>query len=402
MSTVLYIEPVSGIAGDMTAAALTGLAGGGVPDKVMTSLKSLPLDETWSVNFRNTDRNGISAGRFIVEIDHSTNHPHRTLKDIESVLRGASFPRKALDNALRVFRKLAEAEACVHGVKTDSVHFHEVGAVDALIDVSAVCLLLDYLEVDSILASPPALGRGTVHTAHGLLPVPVPATLKLLEGLPVRHTKLESELTTPTGAALLRALAEFPDEPPAGRLLASAYGAGSRKHRDLPNVLRASILKVDGTPETDTVGVVECNLDDFPGESLTTLGPAILELGAMDYALLPFTGKKGRPGFMVQVICRPADMKSIASLLLSETSTLGVRLREDKRFCMPRKGRKISTPWGDVKIKVAFDEDGNIIKWKPEHDSCAELAGKNGTEYMSFYRKITAYISRELENELDR
>jgi len=237
-----------------------------------------------------------------------------------------------------------------------------------------------------------------VHTAHGELPVPAPATMALLRGCPVRPGGEEAELTTPTGAALLVALVDAWEPPPLARLLATACGAGARQFANRPNVLRASLYEATGTDgAADQVAVIECNLDDMPGETLSWLGPRLLEVGALDYAVLPATMKKGRQGMVLQVLCPPAALPLCADCLLRETPSLGVRYHYASRIMLRREERTVATPWGEIQAKFAYDQNGNLLRVKPAAEDCARLAATTGIAYTSLHRQIQAQLDRELE-----
>jgi uncharacterized protein (TIGR00299 family) protein len=393
MARTLHFETFSGIAGDMAVAALLGL--GADQDAFWTALRSLPLPEQWSARREDAIRNGFRANRFIVEVGGHGPHA-RTLPEVLAVLRGGALPEKALARAERVFQCLAEAEAAVHGKEIAHVHFHEVGAADAIIDIAGTAVALGLLGVDRVTTDAPALGRGTVKTAHGVLPVPAPATVELLKGKPVRPGSVEAELTTPTGAALLVALADAWGEPPAGRLLASACGAGGREFPGTPNVLRASLYETGapggGDNNDDAVAVLECNLDDMPGETLSWLGPRLLQAGALDYAVIPVTMKKGRTGIIIQVLAPPSRLGACTELLLRETPTLGVRHHLARRTMLRREERRVVTPWGEISAKFAYDTSGTLLRVKPAADSCAALAEQAGMPYETMRRQVVAHL----------
>jgi uncharacterized protein (TIGR00299 family) protein len=404
MAKTLHLETFSGIAGDMLVAALLGL--GADREEFWQGLRSLPLPETWSAQGTDTVRNGFAAKRFIVEVaGHGHGHGHgphaRTLPEIVAVLRGGALPPRVLERAEQVFQCLAKAEASVHGKGIDHVHFHEVGAADAIIDIVGAVFALELLGVERLLADPPALGRGTIKTAHGILPVPAPATMALLQGKPVRPGGIEAELTTPTGAALLVALADAWDEAPVGRLLATACGAGGREIPGTPNVLRASLYETGGPAGAEeAVSVLECTLDDMPGEQFTWLGPKLLQSGAWDYAVIPVTMKKDRPGMILQVLCPPDRLDACTAFLLRETPTLGVRHFSARRTVLRREERRIATPWGEVCAKFAYDAAGRLLRIKPAADDCAALAERSGVSYEWMRQRLAAHMQVIMDEEV--
>lgn len=392
---ILFIEPFSGAAGDMFAAALLGL-GADVP-AFWKGLKSLTLEEKPEVTLTEVIRNGISAKHFNVKLKHSHGHHHRTLDEIGEIIMSASgLSSQVRKKSVDVFRILAKAEAKIHGAEMKHVHFHEVGAADAIIDIVSAMLCLEILDIDKVVSAPVALGSGTVRTSHGVLPVPAPATAELLRGCPTIHGNIPFELTTPTGAAILSATVDEWGVPPAGKITATSYGAGTKDFKGQANVLRASI--VDCGPATgkrcNPVAVIECNIDDMPGEAFTHVGEEILGMGALDYAVIPVIMKKGRPGLILQVICKEGEVAKFADFILRETTTIGIRYRTEDRIILRREIRKIKTPWGAVDVKIAFDSHGNILKYKPEYESCARLAKASKTGYTSTLEKIRAYIQK--------
>ena len=382
---ILFIEPFSGAAGDMLAAALLGL-GADVP-AFWKGIKSLPLEEKPEVSLTGVLRNGISANHFNVKLKHSHghghHHHHRTLDEIEKIIMSArDLPVKVREKAVSVFRLLAKAEAKIHGAEMKHVHFHEVGAADAIVDIVSAMLCLEILDIDKVISGPVTLGCGTVRTSHGILPVPAPATAELLKGCPTIHGNISFELTTPTGAAILSAVVDEWGAPPAGKTIATSYGAGTKDFKDQANVLRTSIIDcipVNGN-KSNTVAVIECNIDDMPGEAFTHIGEEVLGMGALDYALIPVIMKKGRPGVILQVICKDDEVAKFADFILRETTTLGIRYRIENRIILRREIRKIKTPWGTADVKMAFDSNGNILKYKPEYESCAKLAKNCSSE----------------------
>ncbi len=393
---ILFIEPFSGAAGDMFAAALLGL-GADVP-AFWKGIKSLPLEEKPEVSLTSVVRNGISARHFNVKLAHSHehgHHQHRTLDEIEKIIMSAcGLSGQVRKKSVAVFRTLAKAEAKIHGAEMKHVHFHEVGAADAIVDIVSAMLCLEILDIDKIISAPVALGCGTVRTSHGVLPVPAPATAELLKGCPTMHGNIQFELTTPTGAAILSAIVDEWGVPPAGKITAISYGAGTKDFKDQANVLRTSIVDCEPTIEKPckTVAVIECNIDDMPGEAFTHIGEEILGMGALDYAVMPVMMKKGRPGLILKVICKEDEVAKFADFILRETTTLGIRYRTENRIILRREIRKIKTPWGAVDVKIAFDSQGNVLKYKPEYESCAKLAKASKTGYNQMFEKVRAHI----------
>ena len=403
----LYIEPNCGVAGDMLVAALLKLSDPSEIDKLRIALKSMPISEEWDISLSSVERHAISASLFDVKVKeahhHSHNHHHdhkhgRTLPEIEKIINsGGNLSNTVKAKACKVFAKLADAEAKVHGKSVEHVHFHEVGAVDAIIDIVACCCLLEHLNLSKIISSPIALGRGTIKSAHGVLPVPVPATLNLIENLPVFHTKIESELATPTGTALLAVIVDEWDISPVGRVKISSYGAGTRDLKERAAIIRTSIYETYGdllSCNNDKVAVIECNIDDMSGEIFSWITPKLFDLGALDVLLLPAQMKKNRPATLLQVLCKPGEVALFADFLLHESTTLGIRYRIENRIVLNRKIRKIETPWGEALLKEASDMAGRVLKSKVEFESCAKLAEENNIPYLEMERKLISFIKK--------
>ncbi len=401
MGSILYVEPFSGIAGDMFVAALLDL-GADVPE-FWNALDSLPIRAEFEARTESVARSGIKARRFIVDAKeqhaHCGHHNGRNLAEIEEIINGALvLSPKDKQLSIGIFRALAEAEAKVHGEHVAHVHFHEVGAVDAIVDIVAASVAFHLLHVDTVISDPPSLGGGTVKTAHGILPVPAPATFELLTGVPSRRGPIESELTTPTGAAILKVLASAWIAP-GGIVERIGYGAGSKEFAGLPNVLRCSIVSSRAREvAVDEVVVVECNLDDTTGESISHLGPRLFASGALDYAIIPATMKKSRLGMIIQVLAPPDARGAVVDALLRETTTFGVRWRIEKRKTLRRILRTISTPLGPLQVKIGFDESGHAIKAKPEADAVSELARTSGKSYIEVMREISEDVSQCLKD----
>ena len=381
----MHIEPFSGIAGDMMVAALLDL---GVVsfDELRGALATLPLKEKWSVELSTVERRSIAAKLFSVEVAGNGGHAHRSLGEIEDIVSAAaSVPERARNRALAVFGRLAEAEAAVHGKNIDAVHFHEVGAADAVVDIVSAAFLLEKMEVERIASSAVALGSGSVATAHGTLPVPVPATMRLLEGLPTFPSGIPMELATPTGAALL---AEFVDEwgaVPAGRVEKAGYGAGARVVEGIePSLLRVSLIDAEDASSLGSLGSVEsiatleCWIDDMTGEALAEFARDALDAGALDAALIPAMMKKGRPGTVLKLLCAPERAAEFADLVLESTTSLGVRITRSERAVLDRGKRVADTDAGRVAVKTALDKSGRVLREKPEHDDIERLAAEKG------------------------
>lgn len=377
MTRALWWHCLSGIAGDMALASLLDV--GADLGVVVHGLETLALDG-WHIEAGSAERGGVAATYLHVAVDEPSS-PSRPWAQVRDLLEGAGeLPERARQRSLAVFGALADAEAAVHRTPVEEVHFHEVGALDAIVDIVGTCLALEALGVEAVFASPVPLGRGTVRSAHGALPNPAPAVLRLLAGAPVLGTDDPVELTTPTGAALLAALATGYGPMPAMTLRASGYGAGSRDNPGRPNVVQAVIgdlaselggaAAAGGTEEE--LFVVEANVDDLSGEVLGHLVPALIEAGALDAWLVPAIGKKGRPAHVVTALTAPANIGSVTSALLRQSGTLGLRRHSVLRTALERRWSEVTVDGHRVRVKIGPH------RAKAEHEDCVAVAAATG------------------------
>jgi pyridinium-3,5-bisthiocarboxylic acid mononucleotide nickel chelatase len=362
-----YFDAFSGISGDMTVGALLD-AGADWP-ALEAALKSLQLDAEYRVE--KTKRKGIAASKFSVQFSEQKKHRH--LPHIEKIIENGELSAKAKGNALSVFRRLGEAEAKSHSVPVEKVHFHEVGAVDSISDVVGACVALDLLGIDEVRSSQINVGSGTVNTEHGTLPVPTPATAELLKDFPVYAAGPESELTTPTGAALITTLASGFGALPAVRVLRQGFGAGDKDFSQQANVLRVLIGERTEAAEATTVTVLEANIDDSSPQVLGYTMERLFAAGALDVTLTPIFMKKNRPGTMVSVIAAPETAENLAAILFAETTTLGVRTHAADRRVLARHFAEVETVHGKVRVK--YTDAGSFA---PEFDDCRSLAETHG------------------------
>ena len=310
--------------------------------------------------------------------NHSDDHPHahgRSLTTIRALISAAPLAPPVKDFAIRAFELLGHSEARIHNVPVDDIHFHEVGAVDAIVDIVAASAGIHHLGIDAWHSSPVNVGSGMVQCAHGNFPVPAPATADLLRGMPTYSAHIEKELTTPTGAALLRALNPAFGPQPAMRVAQIGYGAGSRNPAGFPNALRLSIDSTEAI-STEAVTILETALDDLSPQLLAHVAESALALGALDVMLAPVIMKKGRPGTLLTLLCNPADAAKFEHLLLRETSTLGIRIRQDHRIFLDRAHSTVSTPYGDIRIKLGM-RDGEALNIAPEFEDCRAAAARH-------------------------
>ncbi len=365
---ICYFDAFSGISGDMTVGAL--IDAGASPDAIFDALHSLGTGaKFWAGK---TMRASIACTKFLVDAEDSPKK-HRHLHHITEMIDKSGISDRAKQNACAIFKQLGEAEAGVHGVPIERVHFHEVGAVDSIADIVGACVALDLLGVDEVHASAINVGSGTVKTAHGDLPVPAPATVKLLQGKPIYSRGPEMELTTPTGAAIVAALAAGVGKMPAMRVSSVGYGGGDRDFKETPNVLRATIGESTAAPEATLVSVIEANIDDSSPQVLGYALERLMAAGALDASLSPLQMKKNRPGSLLRVVAKPEDQEMLASIVFAETSTLGLRIHTAERRVEERRIIEVETQFGTVRIKISSNG------FAPEYEDCRAIAEKTGT-----------------------
>ncbi len=362
-----YLDAFSGISGDMLVGALADA--GANRDAIVSAIAS--LDFGAAVSFEKVKRCGIAATKFHVEAGEQKAHRH--LPHIVKMIEKADLSERARRDAIAVFRKLGEAEAQVHGVPIDKVHFHEVGAADSIADIVGACLAFDLLEIDSIICSPINVGSGTVKTEHGILPVPAPATALLLKNAPVYARGPAMELATPTGVAVAATLARSFGVLPCMKIARTGYGAGSREFAEHANVLRVIVGETATADEALTVSIIEANIDDLNPQILAYATERLMEFGALDVTLQPIFMKKGRPGNLLRVIARTQDREAVAQLIFSETSTFGLRIYNAERRVQARRFTEVETQYGKVRVKIS-----NEGYYAPEYEDCRKLAKASG------------------------
>ncbi|HET7089933.1 MAG TPA: nickel pincer cofactor biosynthesis protein LarC [Anaerolineae bacterium] len=367
---VAYFDCFAGASGDMILGAL--LDAGLRPDDLRERLSALRLPD-WRLNVRRVVKGSVAATA--VEIETEVEHIQRTLGDIEALITNSALPERDRTLALRIFRRLAEAEAQAHGVSPEEVHFHEVGAVDAIVDVVGAVSGLSLLGVERVHVSPLPLGRGFVLAAHGLLPLPGPAVVELLRGVPVVGREAEGETVTPTGAAILTTLAASYGAVPPFTIRYIGYGAG-RQAADYPNVLRVLIGETEIEANVEWLVLLETNIDDLNPQVFDHVMNRLFGTGALDVWLTPVQMKKNRPGVLVSLLCRPVDETALVEILFRETTTLGLRRQMAERRSLPREIRIVSTRFGSARVKLAL-ADGQVLRAIPEYEDCKQLAEAN-------------------------
>jgi len=400
--SVAYFDCYNGISGDMALGALVD-AGLDVAD-LRRGLASLPA-EGFEIRVQKVKRAGIFATRAEVVVDEAKDI-HRTLADVNAILDGSQLPERVRTRSGEAFRRLAEAEAHVHCKPVESIHFHEVGCLDAIVDVAGTMLGIELLDIERVFASPLAVGQGTVQCRHGELPVPAPATLEILRGVPLYSGGIEAELTTPTGAAIIATLAERFGPLPPMRPRAIGYGAGRRELADRTNCLRITIgeLVADEQSSTEsgelaahtereTLYLLETEIDDMNPELFSALIEGLFDLGALDVHWTPVQMKKNRPGVSLQVLADLEHRDAAAAMIFRETSTFGLRVRPVDRYCLRRSFESIETPLGPMRVKIGYWGE-RILKVTPEYEECRRLAAAKKVPLARVYQAAAAEIER--------
>ncbi|MGD0618293.1 MAG: nickel pincer cofactor biosynthesis protein LarC [Bryobacteraceae bacterium] len=360
---ICYLDTFSGLSGDMTVGAL--IDAGADATALFEMLGALGTSAQFSVD--KTKRRGIEASKFRVTAGDGKAHRH--LSHILKMIEAAALPQRAGERARQIFERLGAAEAKVHGVPVEKVHFHEVGAVDSICDIVGACVALELLAVEALYCSAVNVGSGTVSTEHGIMPVPAPATAELLIGRPVYSRGPAVELTTPTGAAIAATLATAFGPMPPMLIVATGYGAGDKDFAEHANVLRALIGETTNAAESTTISVIEANIDDSTPEVLGYAMERLMAAGALDVTIQPVLMKKNRAGQLLRVLSTPALQEAMAAILFAETSTFGLRIYPAERRVKARRISEVETDYGRVRIKIS--EDGSFA---PEYEDCRKLA----------------------------
>ena len=384
----LHLESIGGASGDMILGALAGL--GVSADELNEELKSLNVDP-FEIVVDDVVEQGMSGIRAKVTLHEHHHHHHdddhhhgRHLSTILKLINESELPASVKTNASNVFQRIGEAEAAIHGVDIEKIHFHEVGAMDSIVDIVGCCLALDKLGVDDVSIRNLPQGHGTIECAHGTYPNPAPATLRLLEGFPVQDVDEPFELVTPTGAALLSSWRTQDAPGPGCRAVRTAYSFGHRKLNGRPNLLRATLYEKTDDATADEVLVLECNLDDTTPELVGCLFDQLLEMGALDVFTTPVQMKKQRLGTLMTVLCRPADREKMLDLIFQESTTFGVREHLSRREVLERSFREVDTPFGVVRIKIGV-RNGRIVTLSPEIEDCRKCARERGVPVKNVY-----------------
>ena len=373
----LYFDCFAGASGDMILGAMVAA---GVGPRVLNEQLALLGVRGYSVEFENVDRSGISCTYAQVKTDPENAHRH--LSDILKIIYESRLNDRVKERAAKIFSLLAEAEAHVHNLPLEQIHFHEVGALDAIIDVVGAAICFDLLGVERFVCSPLHVGSGTIEMAHGRFPVPPPAVTELLKGKPIYATEIKGELVTPTGAAIIASVCDEYGSMPLMQLEQSGYGAGSRSYEKFPNALRVligqEVVGGDLNPQNsklETLWMMETNLDDVSPQILGHVMDRAFELGALDCYFTPVQMKKNRPGVLLSVLCRVEQKEALNTMIFSETTTLGIRSYEVERKSLERQSVRVETPYGPIDVKVAR-MNGHVVNEMPEYDQCRAAAVK--------------------------
>jgi hypothetical protein len=391
---VLVYDCFSGIAGDMHIGAMVDL---GVPeDYLRTQLARLPMSDEFTLRLEHDRKLGITGTRATVQLNPGVDRPARHLSDVSRVIEQADYPPPVTRGALAIFRRIAEAESHIHGISMEAIHFHEVGATDAIVDIVAAALCLDYLNADEIRCGPVELGGGMVRCEHGTMPVPAPATAEILKGVPCHMGRVQQEATTPTGAAILKHAVHDFSLPDGFLLRRIGYGIG-QKDFSIPNVLRVMLGEVTTTPvdasyDRATDLQIDCNIDDMSPEAFGPLMDALFVGGAKDVFLTPIVMKKGRPATMLSVLCEPGQVDALMAILFAQSTTIGVRTFPVEKYMLPRTLRSVTTSLGEVRVKQVTPP-GGVPRWKVEHDDIVRLAEKSNLGYLGAAKRIEREVS---------
>ena len=369
----LYFDCFAGASGDMILGAL--VAAGVEPAALIEQLELLGVGG-WQIDFEKVDRSGISAT--YAKVKTGPEHAHRHLSDILKIIYDSRLSDSVKGRATRIFSQLAEAEAHVHNEPIEKIHFHEVGALDAIIDVCGAAIGFELLGIEKFISSPLRVGKGMIEMAHGRFPIPPPAVAELLKGKPIYAGDIEGEFVTPTGAAIISTVCEEFGPIPSMRIDANGYGAGARDHQKFPNVLRVFVGETESTAVADeTLLMIETNIDDMSPQLFGYVMDRAFEIGALDCYLTPTQMKKNRPGLLLSILCRPDEREKFLQMLFAETTTIGARSYEVMRRALARETVRVETRFGSIDVKVASTSNGTVNAM-PEFEQCRAAAQQFG------------------------
>lgn len=383
---IAYLDCFSGISGDMFLGAL--LDAGLAFNDLKETLHTLPLDG-YSLEVKREKRDDLFGTRFVVQVENEK-QISRGLTDIKKIIQAGSLTKGIKDKSIEIFEAIAQEEGKIHNCPPEEVHFHEVGAVDSIIDIVGTVFGIEFLGIASISASSLPLGSGFVKTQHGRIPVPAPATIALLKGIPVHDSGLKLELVTPTGAALVKGLASSFGSMPSMIVESVGYGAGTQSLPDRPNLLRILLGRDHSEQQVETVVILEANLDDTNPEWLGFLMDQLFEAGALDVVFYPIQMKKNRPGILIQTMGKPSQKDVLMDILFRESTALGIRFRYSQRKVLQRSQVEIESPWGKMKVKEVLRPDGSH-SFLPEYEVCRKIAEEKKIPIKEIYYWVMSF-----------
>jgi uncharacterized protein (TIGR00299 family) protein len=393
---VAHFDCFSGISGDMTLAALVDAGVDAEAIRQGVGSLGLPVD----LKVEKVRKGGFAATS--VHVEAPEEHSHRHLPQIEEIIERSSLTTRQRELALRIFRRLAEAEAQVHGLPIEKVHFHEVGALDSIADIVGSAIGLDLLGMDQFTSRSVPVGSGMVQCAHGLMPVPAPGTAALLKGVPLAHSSIKSELTTPTGAAILTTVVSEWVEQPLMTIETIGHGAGTKDFHEQPNLLRLFVGTTAEPADSDRVWLLETNLDDLPAEVVGYCYELLFAAGALEVFSVPIFMKKNRPGILLSVLAAEASIPALEEILFRETGTFGIRRHAAQRHKLRRQAHTVMTDWGPVQGKLGWLQ-GKRPFFTPEYEDCARVARQHGIALREVYERAgQAYREQEETSDADR
>jgi len=381
---ILYFDCFSGVSGNMILGAMVDA---GIDIKALKKeLKKLDL-HSYSLKVSKVKRKGIKGTKVDVIVDKKKHLHHTHYKDIKRLIERSKLPEKIKEDSLSIFKNIAEAEAKIHRTSVDNVHFHEVGAVDSIVDVVGTSICISLLNSDITLSSPINTGKGMVKTEHGLLPVPAPATTEMLKGFPSYSSDIEFELATPTGVGIITAMAKASNTIPVMKTNVIGYGAGSKDFSDSPNLLRIMIGEGYSPSEQDSITVIESNIDDMNPQFYDHIMNRIFDAGALDVFLTPIIMKKNRPAVKITLLSDNDNVNKLADILLKETTSFGLRMYKTERIKLEKEIKTVKTEYGSTKVKIG-KKNGKIINIAPEYEDCKRIANERGISIREVYEKV--------------
>ena len=389
---ILYFDIIGGISGDMTLASLLDL---GVPKEIfLQELNKLNMDNEFEIEIDYKYENGIKGTK--VNVITKEQHCHRNLIDVYDIIDNSRLNNNIKERAKEIFMIVAKAEAKVHGTTIDKIHFHEVGAIDSIVDIVGSCILLDLLNIDKVYSTSVPLGSGFIQCAHGVIPAAAPATVEILKNIPVKFNHVKGECTTPTGAAIIKTICdEFIDELDFNTKKIG-YGVGHKKF-EKPNILRVALAQED--EHNEVVYEIVANIDDMSSEIYSYLFEKIMDEGALDVFTESIFMKKNRPAYKISILTKKKDLNKFIKLLLTETSTFGVRYKEYNRAKLDRKFIEVDTLYGKVKVKLGY-YNNKLIKLKPEYEQCKLISKTLNIELREVYNEINKSINEKININL--